>query len=256
MTMLDGVLAGIVQGLTEFLPISSSGHLALLNRLAGWHNTEAYLGFVIALHLASVVAVMLFVAREVGSLFTSQKRLLWPVALATLPLAVLGVLFHEAVAAATGSLVWIGIFFLVTGGLLLSTRWTPGGTGRAVDLSPGRALIAGFGQALGMFPGVSRSGATLTACLRVGLEREQAVRFTFLLAIPAILGAVFYTGMKDGFVVDVPTGVLLAGLAASFVSSLVGMRVLATVVRRRGLPWFAPYCALLGVTALVFGLAS
>ena len=254
MTMLDGVLAGIVQGLTEFLPVSSSGHLALLSRLAGWHNPEAQLGFVIALHLASVVAVMLFVAREIGSLFTSQKRLLWLMALATLPLGVLGVLFHETVSAATGSLAWIGVFFLVTAGLLLSTRWMPEGTGRAVDLSPVRALIAGFGQALGMFPGVSRSGAALTACLRLGLEREQAVRFTFLLAIPAILGAALYTGVKDGLAVDVPAGVLLPGMAASFASSLVGMRVLALVVRRKGLPWFALYCGVLGVVALVFGL--
>ncbi len=252
MTMLDGVLAGIVQGLTEFLPVSSSGHLALLSRLAG--NSEAHLGFVIALHLASVVAVMLFVAREIGTLFTSQKRLLWVVALATLPLGVLGVLFHETVSAATGSLAWIGVFFLVTAGLLLSTRWIPEGTGRAVDLSPVRALIVGFGQALGMFPGVSRSGATLTACLRLGLEREQAVRFTFLLAIPAILGAALYTGVKDGLAVDVPADVLLPGMAASFASSLVGMKVLAVVVRRKGLPWFALYCGVLGVVALVFGL--
>ena len=106
----------------------------------------------------------------------------------------------------------------------------------------------------GMFPGVSRSGAALTACLRLGLEREQAVRFTFLLAIPAILGAALYTGVKDGLAVDVPARVLLPGMAASFASSLVGMKVLALVVRRKGLPWFALYCGVLGVVALVFGL--
>ncbi|MFQ5844289.1 MAG: undecaprenyl-diphosphate phosphatase [Planctomycetota bacterium] len=257
MTIRDALIAGVVQGLTEFLPVSSSGHLALLQHLPGWPDPERNLGFNVALHFASMLAVVFFVAPELRALLRGRGRLLVVAGAATVPLAAAGLLGRALVVHVAGDLVLVGACFLFTASLLMWTRRLPEGGASFAGMSLGRALGVGAGQAVGILPGVSRSGATLTACLAAGLERGQAVRFTFLLAVPAILGATAVQGLRDGFFAPgIPAAPLLAGMASAFVASLAGMKAVAVVTARRGLCWFAPYCAGLGVVSIALGAAG
>jgi undecaprenyl-diphosphatase len=250
--VLDAVLLGLLQGLTEFLPISSSGHVAIGMQLLGW-DPGANLGFTVAVHLGSLGAVLVFTFREIRAMLTTQPRLLWVVVVATLPLAVVGLLAKDLVEELSRNLFAVGGFLLVTGGLLAFARTTDRGSGLAVRLPLGRAFLIGIAQALAILPGVSRSGSTLAAGLTVGLEREQAVRFAFLLAAPAIAGAGLLLALKGEWEEGVPLAATLSGTLVSFFASLVAMKVTVFLVQRRRLGWFACYCAAIGVFAIGYG---
>jgi undecaprenyl-diphosphatase len=252
--LLEAAVLGLVQGLTEFLPVSSSGHLALIQAVFGWEDAEANLAFNVAVHLGSLAAVLTFVWRDIITMFTREHRLLWVGAIATLPLAIVGVFMKDAVQDLSGNLLAVGGFLICTSGILwLATRLREGDR-RASELPASSALLIGFAQAAALFPGISRSGSTLVGGLATGLEREQAVRFSFLLAVPAITGAGLFTFLdaKGGGAGDMTE--LLVGAAVSFVASLFAMRLLVAAVVRKKLGWFAAYCAVVGAVAIVVGM--
>lgn len=244
---------GLVQGLTEFLPVSSSSHLALFQALFGWEDLEANLAFNVAVHLGSLAAVLIFVRRELVAMFTTERRLMWVLAVATSPVVVVGLTFKDSVAGISANLAAVGGFLICTAGMLaLSTR-LPDGVRRAAQLPFPRALLIGFAQAAAILPGISRSGSTLVAGMATGLEREQAVRFSFLLAVPAIAGAGLFTFLDAREAAPGAVDEMLVGGATSFIASVVGMRMLVAVVMRKKLGWFAVYCAVAGTIAISVG---
>ncbi|MHC4953175.1 MAG: undecaprenyl-diphosphate phosphatase, partial [Planctomycetota bacterium] len=249
--LLKAALLGLVQGLTEFLPVSSSGHLALLQAALDWKDADSNLAFNVVVHLGSLAAVLIFVRREIVAMFTTEKRLLFVLALGTVPLAVIGVGAKDAVKDLSSNLAAVGGFLLCTAGFLALAERLQSGDGRASRLSWQRALVVGLAQAAAIFPGISRSGTTLVGGLASGLEREQAVRLSFLLAIPAIAGAGLFTALDGGNGSTVNAGELIVGAVVSFVASLIAMRLLMVAAVRHKLRWFATYCAVIGSAAIV-----
>ena len=251
--LLEAAFLGLVQGLTEFLPVSSSGHLAILQVLMGWEDGEANLAFNVALHVGSLLAVILYVRKEIAAMFAAQPRLLAVLAVATLPM-VLAIPAEGIVVEFSASLAIVGSLLLINGLVLWEASRVKDGSLEAARLGFGRALWIGFAQLLAILPGISRSGASLTVALRVGLEREQAVRFVFLMAVPAIGAAAFHPLLKGGLGNDIPMGAVALGGFVSLLASLLAMRLLVLAVVRRRLSWFAIYCGAAGLLAIVLGL--
>jgi undecaprenyl-diphosphatase len=258
----DAVLLGLVQGLTEFLPVSSSGHLAIFEKILGWHDPSENFAFNIAVHVGSLAAVVIFVRREIREMLTTRPRLILLLVVATLPAVVAGLAgATKLVERASGSMLVVGICLCGTAAILAVARRIPEGARTEPELSYGRALLIGLAQVAAILPGVSRSGSTLTTGLAVGLKREDAVRFAFLMAGPAIAGAAALTAYKEyaeaGTIWsrDLPHDALAAGTLVSFVTSLLAMKLMVGVVVRRRLGWFAIYCAAVGLAAMGFALA-
>ena len=248
--LLEAAILGLVQGLTEFLPVSSSGHLALFQALFGWEDPEANLAFNVAVHLGSLAAVLIFVRRELVAMLTTERRLIGVLAVATIPLVVVGLTFKDSVAAVSANLVAVGGFLICNAGVLALATRLPDGVRRAAQLPYARAVVIGFAQAAAIFPGISRSGSTLVGGLATGLDREQAVRFSFLLAVPAIAGAGLFTFLDAREAAPGAVDEMLVGGVTSFLASVVAMRLLVAAVIRKKLGWFAAYCAIAGTIAV------
>jgi len=260
MTLWQGILLGLVQGLTEFLPVSSSGHLALTRSLTAMQIPDATFVFVaVTLHVATLCSVLVVYGRRlwqigVGTLRGNaiDRRYAVLLIIGTIPGAVLGALFHERFEEAFGSLRFIGCAFIVTGLILLSTRWAKA---KEVPLTPGGALQIGLAQAVAILPGVSRSGSTVSAALWRGLPPAEAAEFSFLLAVIIIAGSgVFearHAGTDIGSVGALP---LLASFVVAFVSGIWAIRLLVAMLRRGRFFAFAPYCVAIGLFTLAYAL--
>jgi undecaprenyl-diphosphatase len=264
------ILLGIIQGLTEFLPISSSGHLVIFQNLLGF--TEPELLFDSALHLGTLVAVCLYFradlkqmikeswgflnrwsGREVGFRQikeTPHAGLALAVIAGTLPTAVIGIFFRSSIERLFSSVSFAGVMLLCTGGILLFSKWIS--DGRAKTGAPGllSALLVGTAQGIAILPGISRSGATIVCGMACGLSRELAARFSFVLSIPAIMGALILQWSTVGLD-RVGLFPLFMGFVASVVVGILALKLLMAVVRRGHLYYFAPYCFLVGLLILL-----
>jgi undecaprenyl-diphosphatase len=252
MTVLQAIVLGIVQGLGEFLPISSSGHLIVVPWLFGW--AEHDLAFDVALHLGTLAAVVLAFARDWWQLITAglaglrrgrplhdaESRLLWLLAAATVPGVVAGLLLEKWAETVFRAPALVGVTMLVLGVILwiADRRFT--GRGEILQISARDALLIGLAQACAIVPGVSRSGATITMALFLGYRREEAARFSFLLAMPITFGAAVY---------KVPQ---LFGILAAGVVGFLSIRFLLAFVRARDYRPFVYYR--LAFAALVWGV--
>ncbi|MGD8541064.1 MAG: undecaprenyl-diphosphate phosphatase [Desulfobacteraceae bacterium] len=270
MEPIYAVTLGVVQGLTEFLPVSSSGHLVLFQNLFGF--TEPELLFDISLHVGTLLAICLVFYRELGSLLTTLLRLPWLlkaagglrplfaqnqdvrlvalIVLGSIPTAFLGLIFHRVADRIFGSVGIVGAMLLITGTLLWLTR-RPAGRSRLLPQVHTRdALTIGLVQGMAILPGISRSGSTICAALFLGIDRELAGRYSFLLSIPAIIGALAL-GL-EGYRADasVPVAMMLLGGATAAVTGYAALRLLLWVVQRGRLHRFAPYCWAVGLAAL------
>ncbi len=266
-------MLGIIQGLTEFLPISSSGHLVLSQRLFGM--TEPALFFNISVHVGTLLAVILFFRKEIqniiGALIGAAGRVVRKeaglgevmaeddvrmgvlIVVGSVPTAVLGLLFNEAADLLFSSVAIVGWMLIVTGTFLWITRWVSKEGEGMEGLATRNAFIIGTVQGLAILPGISRSGATISAGLFLGLNRETAARYSFLLSIPAILGAEMLA-LKD--VTSETAGVTLTTLAGAVAAAITGycaLVFLLFVIRKGRLHMFAPYCWLVGAGALILG---
>jgi undecaprenyl-diphosphatase len=263
MNPFQAVVLGIVQGATEFLPISSSAHLVLVPWLLGWASPD--LVFDTIVHWGTLAAVVLYFAGDLWVIIrdwalgtfrlrpaTPSTRLGWLIILGTIPAVLMGALGEEPVEALFAAPAWAAGFLLVTAAILVVSERIGRQTRDAESMTWWEALLIGLAQGLALAPGISRSGATIAMGLVLGLRRPAAARFSFLLSVPIILGAgllqlldfVGTPGASDS------AGLLAVGFLAAAVSGFLAIHFLLSFVRRRRLYPFAAYCALLGITAL------
>ena len=260
LTNWQALVLGIVQGATELLPISSSGHLILAPWLFDWtylkENDAFNQTFDVSLHLGTSVAVgayfwgdVLTLARAwvhtLGkrSISTSDERVAWAVVGATIPAAVIGFLLEDVIAARMGE-PWQIAIFLAGFGLLLGWADRRPQRSQVRDLTVRQGLLVGLAQSLALMPGVSRSGITITTGRLLGLDRDAAARLSFLLLLPITLGAVLFKGLTDVVLADLPTGMggpFVVGVLASLASGLVAILFLLDFVRRHTYDAFVVY---------------
>lgn len=269
MPILHAVVLGIVQGLTEFLPISSSGHLILVPWLFGWNDFDdpgTKKAFDVALHLGTLVAVIAYFRRDMVIYVREgvrllvrrerpvdpQGRLAWLLVLSAVPAAGVGALFESTIDSRLGTPTIVGVSLIVFGVLLGWADRQVGG--RTLESYSGRdALVVGAAQALALNPGTSRSGITMTAARSLGFSRDAAARASFLMAIPVTAGAIVFKmarlvadGVPDGLPLPMAVGIVSAGL-----SGWVAVWGTLRLVRTRTFSPFVVYRVLLGVAVLV-----
>ena len=267
MTLFQAMVLGLVQGLTEFLPISSSGHLVLLPRLLGWNlaEDESFIFFVLV-QWGTLIAVLTYFWRELlsigGAMFASLKdrkdlstdaRLGWLLALATLPAIAAGWLIKDQVQTAFSSLSATGFFLLGTAALLILAERIGDRSRSIEDMGARGAIVVGLFQVLSLFPGVSRSGATISGGMTINLRRRQAARFSFLMAVPVMISAgalaLFDLGQltnRSNFLPPLLFGFLISAIVGYFT-----IRWLMNYLASRSLYPFALYCTLIGLIALL-----
>ena len=276
MELYQGVMLGILQGLTEFLPVSSSGHLVLGQNFFG--ITEPALSFDISLHLGTLFAVVVVFFGDIKGMLLALlrltraggstgrvKRLLIEdrdvrlgalILVGSVPTAIIGLILNDYAHTLFSSLFIVGGMLMVTGTFLWLTK-NMTGQGRGIrEVGFGTALFIGFCQGLAVMPGISRSGATIAAGLFSGLDRETAARYSFLLSMPAIVGAEILS-LRESFAAGAGIdSVTLWGTLAAFVAGLFALKVLLKIVRQGRIYIFAPYCWAAGLIAILSGVIS
>ena len=274
----QAIVLGIVQGLTEFLPVSSSGHLAIGREVLGV-EAAGDVTFEVAVHAATVLATIVVFRRQIWRLlcglfkfrYNDETDYLLKIAVSMIPVFIVGVFFKDYVEQLFGSLPVVGIALLVTALLLfLSDRGraripAPAGCPETLpDTAPVRhrngisylqALVIGLSQAIAVIPGLSRSGTTISTGLLCGVRREDVAQFSFLMVLVPVLGEAFLD-VVGGDLVSSSVGALplLLGFVSAFVSGLLACKVMLALVRRARMKWFALYCAIVGLAVLGFVL--
>ena len=251
MSFLQAIFLGIVQGLTEFLPVSSSGHLVIFQKIFGF--LEPPVTFDALVHFGTLVALVFFFWKDIRSLFFTHGPLIIKLALGTIPIGIVGLLLKEEVEIIFNSLLLTGISFLITALLLFLTALIRNASKSIDQISLWDSVIIGLFQALAILPGVSRSGSTISAGIYQRMKREDAFRFSFLLGIIAIFGAVLiqipemyhFTGQQ------IINGLL--GFISSAVVGFFALKILKRVVLEGKLYYFGIYCFLLGIICIFLG---
>lgn len=265
MTWLDALWLGLIQGLTEYLPVSSSGHLEIANTLLGIKGSDN-LVFAVLVHAATVCSTLVVLRKEIAGLFYGLFRFRWndetqyvaKILLSMIPVGIVGVFFKDTVESFFGNgLLVVGIMLLVTALLLtFAYRAKP----RKKDsISYRDAFVIGLAQACAVLPGLSRSGTTIATGLLLGDKKEQIARFSFLMVIIPILGEAFldlvggeFSPAESGLSVTA----MLVGFLAAFVSGCAACKWMLKLVQNGRLVWFALYCALMAVFCIVHALTA
>jgi len=255
MSILSAILLAALQGLTEFLPVSSSGHLVLAGMLL--EVPKGDIGFEVVVHLGTLIAVIAVYSRNLIQLLTgcfrrerSSLRMLGLLALASVPAGLAGIFLGGMVERAFGNPVLVSVMLLVTGCILYLTRFA----GSLSKVAPGwrGSLLIGIAQAFALLPGISRSGATISCALWRGIRQKDAARFSFLLSVPAILGAGL---LKLGEIGDfIEPGIALTGLIVSAVVGFFALKLLLRFLGSGKFSNFAWYCWSVGSAGLVFSI--
>lgn len=264
MELFKALLLGIVQGATEFLPVSSSGHLVLGSKILGFKDQGII--FDVMLHLGTLVSVLIVFRKEIWNMICAPIKwlsgsrekemchfLLWDiyVVVATLPAVVVGLSFKESFEKMFTSMLVVCLMLIVTGLLMIITKYLPD---RGNKINGPRSLLIGCAQACAIIPGLSRSGSTIFAGMLLGVNRETVARFSFIMSIPAILGAAVLN-FKE--VIAQPPGVdgvmnLAAGTFMSAFTGYFAIILLLDVIKKNRLPWFGYYCLAVAFTGLAF----
>ena len=262
MDIIRAIILGIIQGLTEFLPVSSSGHLELGKAILGNEDIgEQSLVFTVVLHFATALSTIVVFRKDIWEIIRGLLQFKWneefqfslKIVLSMLPAVIVGVLFEEELEALFGgSIVLVGFMLLITG-LLLFLADKAKNTVKSVSNS--NALIIGLSQAIAMLPGISRSGATISTSVLLGIDKAKAARFSFLMVIPLIFGKIAKDVLDAKITLDgdqiVP---LSAGFIAAFLSGLVACTWMIALVKKSKLSYFAIYCFIVGIIAIVYSL--
>lgn len=249
--LVGPALLGVLQGVTEFLPVSSSGHLVLFQQFLDIGGDEVL--FDLVLHLGTLLPIVFFYRKSLAAMLTDPVRgegplaerdgvrLLALVTIATIPTGLIGVLFEDLFEALFATPAVLAITFAITGAILMYTRTRDSGSTTLAGFTWQHALIIGLAQGFAITPGISRSGTTIAVALALGLNRELAARFSFLISVPAILGAVVLR-MGDVQLQELPVAQLAVGGLAAMVSGYFALALLVRLVKQGNLSWFAWYC--------------
>jgi len=264
MTYLEAILLGIIQGLTEFLPVSSSGHLEIAKVLFGDNSSPVEsLTFTVILHFATALSTMIIFRKEVLEIFTGLFQFKWneqsqfslKIIISLLPAVLLGLFFEEKIASFFGgNLLLVGFMLLITAVLLLLADKANNTT---KNVSYINAFLIGISQAIAMLPGISRSGATIATSVLLGVDRTRAARFSFLMVVPLIIGKVAkdIIGGEINFESS-QIGIMTAGFIAAFIAGLFACSWMITLVKKSKLSYFAVYCTIVGLIAIGYTLIN
>lgn len=260
MSILESILLGIIQGLTEFLPVSSSGHLEIAKRLFGDHLLpEESLLMTIVLHSATALSTIVVFRKDIlkiiKGLFNTEmneeKKFSLYIVISMIPAVFVGLLFEEFIESLfDGNMTLVGSMLILTAVLLLFADKAKTTEKGVTGIS---ALIIGIAQAIAILPGISRSGATISTSVLLGIDRSKAARFSFLMVIPLILGKMakdLLEGELNG--IGNQSSSLIIGFAAAFISGFVACTWMINLVKKSKLTYFSIYCAVIGVIAIIF----
>ena len=265
MSWIQALILGLIQGLTEYLPVSSSGHLAIGQALFGLENGESNLAFTVLLHVATVLSTVVILWSEIVWLFKDLFKFKWNegtkyivnILISMIPVAIVGFFFKDKIEEVFGSgLLIVGIMLLVTAALLTFSYFAK--PRQKENISPIHAFVIGIAQACAVMPGLSRSGSTIATGLLLGNKKEKLAQFSFLMVIPPILGEALLD-IKDMF--EVGFGEAMGGLSpvaaivgflAAFISGCIACKWMINLVKKGKLVWFAVYCVIIGVVAIIF----
>lgn len=271
MNWLQALLLGIIQGLTEYLPVSSSGHLAIGQALFGLEDGESNLTFTVMLHVATVLSTLVILWKEIVWIFKDLfARQSWRsyrdlnggtkyainILISMIPVAIVGFFFKDKVEEVFGSgLLIVGIMLLVTAALLAFSYFAK--PRQKTSISGFHAFIIGIAQACAVMPGLSRSGSTIATGLLLGNKKEKLAQFSFLMVIPPILGEalldvkdIFEVGFSEAMSGISPVAAIV-GFLAAFISGCFACKWMINIVKKGKLVWFAVYCAIVGLLAIV-----
>ena len=257
MNIFNAIILGIIQGLTEFLPISSSGHLVIFQKLLGFQQQQ--LLFDCALHIGTLLAVFMYFSKDIKRLFdsvvhyreaNSEFLLLKDIITGSIPTAIIGLLFKDYFERVFDSALIAGIMLCVTGIFVGATKFIPEGSKKRVGLI--NSILIGIAQGIAIIPGISRSGATITCALMCKIDREVAFRFSFLLSIPAILGAFALEAIEIEQINNIIP--LILGTISSAIVGLLALRFLNGLIKKGHLYYFSPYCLAVGIGTVIYCL--
>ncbi len=270
MEWYEGIILGLIQGLTEFLPVSSSGHLVIGRELLGVEASED-LVFEVLVHAATVLSTIVVFRKQIWGLlkgffkfkYNDETDYLLKIAVSMIPVFIVGVFFKDFVEGLFGSLTAVGCALLVTA-LLLAFSDLASKPGKAPLLPAGKeyrngisywqAFVVGLGQAIAVAPGLSRSGTTISTGLICGVKRDVMAQFSFLMVLVPILGEAFLNVVGGDFTASsVGALPLVLGFISAFVSGLFACKVMIALVKKAKLSWFALYCAVVALCIFIFG---
>lgn len=274
MEPVQAVILGAVQGLTEFFPVSSSGHLVIFQQMMGFKEPD--LLFDISVHIGTLAAIVVYFFNDIVnilkslffSLFNRTKaraghftdseirdvNMAWMIVAGSIPTAMIGFGLQMISDILFSSLLIVGVALLVTGAILPVPRRMKQKKSPDIKLSIKQALLIGTVQGLAVIPGISRSGSTISIALLAGVSRDAAIRFSFLLSIPAILGALMLQLFMDSPEINGATGsVIFIGLVTSLIVGYAALSLLVKMVQKGHLYYFTPYCIILGAVVLMAG---
>ena len=260
MQWMEALILGIIQGLTEFLPVSSSGHLELVKAMFGGNSVgkESMITTVV-LHAATALSTIVVFRKDIGVIFNGLFKFksndeFWfavKIILSMIPAAIVGIVFSDELETFfDGQILLVGFMLLITG-LLLFLADKAKRTEKKVGM--GHAIIIGISQAIAILPGVSRSGATIGTSVLLGIDREKAARFSFLMVVPLILGKIGKDILSDDFAqTNIQYFELSIGFIAAFITGLVACTWMISLVKKSKLKYFSYYCFLVGTIAIIW----
>lgn len=258
MDTLQAIVLGLVQGLTEFLPVSSSGHLQIANALLGTDlNPDSNVTFSLTLHAATVLSTIVVLWREVWRLlcglfsrtFTQEQAYVLKIVISMVPIGIVGFCFMDYIEVAFSSLAVVGAMLLVTAVLLAFAYYAK--PRQKETISYRDAFVIGLAQACAAMPGLSRSGTTIATGLLLGNKKESVAQFSFLMVLPPIIGNALLDIVKGDFGGGVETLPLVAGFLTAFITGCLACKFMIEIVKRGKLIWFAVYCAIVGAATLI-----
>jgi len=264
MDVLEAIILGIIQGLTEFLPVSSSGHLELAKAILGDTSVpEESLTFTVVLHFATALSTLVIFRKEVAEIFKGLFQFKWndelkfslKIIISMVPAVIVGLLFEKELESFFGGkILLVGIMLLVTAVLLLLADKAKN-TNKEVSFW--NSVIIGISQAIAMLPGISRSGATISTSVLLGIDRTRAARFSFLMVVPLIFGKIGKDVLSGDL--NFQSSEMLpisAGFIAAFLAGLLACKWMIAIVKKSKLSYFSIYCAVVGVIAIGYALLN
>ncbi len=272
MTIFEALILGVLQGITEFLPISSSGHLVIGESLLGL-EVEALKSFDVVVHLGTFAAIIIYFWKDVVGLFKGlfsyvgfvkkspdnkeYRSLIGYILIGTVPALFVGLFLEDSIDFLFRNTLYVGLWMIVVAEVFILAEWASKKFKKEEGLNWKKAIIIGVAQSVALIPGVSRSGSTIAAGLFQGVSREKAARFSFLLALPAIFGAGLLTGLKEfkaGGGLDVEFSPLVIGFIASAIAGFASVYFLMKFLKNHSLNVFAYYLFAVGAVSVIFSL--